>query len=291
MTSSRPRGSWLACMAVLLSLAAILAQIVFPLAEGTLADTVTALVVILLAVAALVHALASRGTAFALTLLVGAAGGGLAAEAIGVATGFPFGCYEYALDRLGPAIADVPVIVPLAWVGGSYPAWCAASAVASLLPRGRQWIRVPLTGATIVAWDLYLDPQMVTAGYWSWCAQGPTLPGFPIPLSNYAGWALVALCIATLLAFADPVPASSPRTQMRRDAAPLALFIWTWLGSAVAHLVFLPDLRLSAVYGFVGMAITGVPLLLAARRIRPWRSRMHGKPRHPRARGANDLAR
>nr|WP_225443751.1 carotenoid biosynthesis protein [Lolliginicoccus lacisalsi] len=278
-------------MAVALAVAAVLAQIAFPLAQGGVADAVTALVVVLLAGAALVHALASRGVVFALALLVGAAGGGLAAEAIGVATGFPFGCYEYALDRLGPAIADVPVIVPLAWVGGSYPAWCAASAVVSALPRGRQWMRVPLAAATIVAWDLYLDPQMVTAGYWTWCAGGPSLPGFPIPLSNYAGWALVAVCIATLLAVADRGPAPTPRARMRRDAPPLALFAWTWLGSAVAHLVFLPDLRLSAAYGFVGMAITGVPLLLAARRIRPWRSRIHGEPPDPSARRSNNLAR
>ncbi|WP_235900719.1 carotenoid biosynthesis protein [Lolliginicoccus suaedae] len=291
MTSPLLAGRWLAGLAVLLSVAAVLAQIVFPLAEGSAADAVTALVVVLLAGAALVHALASRGAVFALALLVGAAGGGLAAEAVGVATGFPFGCYDYALDRLGPAVADVPVIVPLAWVGGSYPVWCAASAVVSVLPRHRRWIRVPLAAATIVAWDLYLDPQMVTAGYWTWCAEGPALPGFPIPLSNYAGWALVALCITLLLAVTDRAPSPTPRTRMRRDAAPLALFAWTWLGSALAHLVFLPDLRLSAAYGFVGMAITGVPLLLAARRIRPWRSRMHGKPADPRARRSSDLAR
>ena len=43
-----------------------------------------------------------------------AAGVGLAAEAVGVRTGFPFGDYSYA-DTLGPTVLGVPVVVPLAW--------------------------------------------------------------------------------------------------------------------------------------------------------------------------------
>ncbi|WP_425295701.1 hypothetical protein [Nocardia abscessus] len=48
---------------------------------------------------------------------------------------------------------------------------------------------------------------------------------------------------------------------------PVTLFLWTWLGSALAHAVFL-GLLPSAGYGFAGMAVLGVPLLVAAARAR-----------------------
>ena len=51
----------------------------------------------------------------ALTLAGVAGGGGLIAEAVGVATGIPFGRYTYT-GTLGPEVLGVPVIVPMAWV-------------------------------------------------------------------------------------------------------------------------------------------------------------------------------
>lgn len=238
---------------------AVAAQIAYPLVEGSVRDTVTVVVVLSLAAAAVAHAWATRGRRWAVTLLVVTAGLGLLSEIVGTATGFPFGCYDYAQDRIGPSLSGVPLLVPLAWTAGSYPVWCAVTHVVS---RTRPALRVALTTIGIVGWDLYLDPQMVADGQWSWCSVHPSLPGLaPIPWTNYAGWLLVAAAIAATLTWLDH-GSSGPEPDLATDAVPLALFGWTWLGSALAHAVFLPELGWSALYGLVGMGVVGVPLLI-----------------------------
>ncbi|MEO6882104.1 MAG: carotenoid biosynthesis protein, partial [Mycobacteriaceae bacterium] len=106
-----------------------------------------------------------------------------------------------------------------------------------------------------------LDPQMVTDGLWKWRAGAPGLPGVPeVPWTNYAGWLLVAAVMAAALTI-GPRPVSQNRAEAGgADALPMALYCWTWLGSLLAHAVFL-DLRASALYGAVGMGLLGVPLL------------------------------
>jgi len=92
-----------------------------------------------------------------------------------------------------------------------------------------------------------------------------------IPLTNYAGWLLVATLMAAVMEAVNRVVA--PRAS--DDVVPIGLFLWTWLGSALAHAVFLdgPELRFSAVYGFVVMGSVGIPLLWIARRRGSLRSR------------------
>lgn len=244
---------------------AIAAQIAYPLVDGRSRDVVTVAVVALLAAASIVHAVAVRGGRWASGMVLATAGIGLASEVVGVATGIPYGCYEYASGRLGPSIADVPLVVPFAWTAGFYPVWCAAS----LLTRSRL-PRIALTTIGVVGWDLYLDPQMVADGQWRWCVTDAGLAGIEhIPLTNYAGWVVVAAVMTVLVDLLDrrvrPAPASPAR-----DAVPIALFLWTWLGSPLAHTVFLdaPELRYSAVYGLVAMGVVGVPLLLHLSRSR-----------------------
>ncbi|MFE3289831.1 carotenoid biosynthesis protein [Rhodococcus sp. NPDC059234] len=237
---------------------AVAAQIVYPLVHGSARDVVTVVVVLALAAAALTHAWSTRGVRWTAALLAVTAGLGLLSEIVGTATGFPFGCYDYAADRLGPAVAGVPLVVPLAWTAGSYPVWCA---VTHVVDRSRPLARAALTAAGIVAWDLYLDPQMVADGQWHWCSSHPAPPGLePIPWTNYAGWLLVAATIAATLTWLDRRRAG-PEPSPAADAVPLVLFLWTWLGSALAHAVFLPELGWSAVYGLLGMGVVGVPLL------------------------------
>ncbi|MCL2534262.1 MAG: carotenoid biosynthesis protein [Nocardiaceae bacterium] len=244
--------------------AAIAAQIVYPLVDGRSRDVVTVAVVALLAAASIVHAVGARGSRWAAGMVLVTAGIGLASEMLGTATGFPYGCYEYATGRLGWAIADVPAVVPFAWTAGFYPVWCAAS----LITR-RRLPRIALTTAGVAGWDLYLDPQMVADGQWHWCVTDAGLPGIEhIPLTNYAGWVVVAAVMAVLVDLLDRRLAPTAVVS-GRDAVPIALFLWTWLGSALAHAVFLdaPELRYSAVYGAVAMGVVGVPLLARLSRL------------------------
>ncbi|WP_280445877.1 carotenoid biosynthesis protein [Nocardia brasiliensis] len=254
----------------------VLVQISYPLASGTGRDRVTVVVVLLSAGTALAHATATRGLRFALGFAVIVSGLGLLAEIVGTATGLPFGCYAYAADRLGPALSGVPLVVALAWTGGLYPVWV----VAGLLARGPAR-RIGLTAIGAVGWDLFLDPQMVADGQWTWCATDAGLPGLAhIPYTNYLGWFGVALVMGALLtvwarrtaasAGLDNLSAGLDRTAPGADSeidvlVPVAVFLWTWLGSVLAHAVFL-GLPYSACYGGIGLGLLGVPLLLRYRR-------------------------
>ncbi|MGY1976454.1 carotenoid biosynthesis protein [Nocardia gipuzkoensis] len=248
--------------------AAIVAQIGYPLTTGGARDRITVAIVLLSAGAALAHATATRGLRYAIGFLVVVSGLGLTAEVIGTATGVPFGCYEYAVDRFGPALLTVPLIVPLAWTGGIYPVWVVAGMLSRHTP-----VRIVTTAVGAVGWDLFLDPQMVADGQWTWCDTHSGLPGLDwIPVTNYLGWFGVALVMGGLLAAweqAAPDPVRTPpehgRTQAR--VVPVTLFLWTWLGSALAHAMFL-GLLPSAAYGFAGMAVLGVPLLVVAAQAR-----------------------
>jgi putative membrane protein len=240
-----------------LGIAAVGAQIAYPLTTGSARDHVSVTVVVLLAAACTIHAAVTRGLRWSAGLLAVTAGGGLLVEAIGVATGLPFGAYSYASGRLGPSVAHVPLIIGLAWTAGAYPAWCAAERVA----RGRHGMRLLLAGVGLAGWDLYLDPQMVADRRWSWAPSFASLPGVPdIPLSNYLGWLLTALVMVAALDLVTELPARG----YRRDALPFTLYLWTWLGSGLAHAVFL-GLGASAVYGFAAMSLLGWPLLASLR--------------------------
>ncbi|ATL66922.1 carotenoid biosynthesis protein [Nocardia terpenica] len=232
----------------------VLAQVAYPLTVGVGRDRVTVVVVMLSAATGLAHAVVSRGVGFAVGVLVIVAGVGLVAEIVGVATGLPFGCYEYAHGGLGVEVAGVPVVVPLAWAGGLYPVWVVAGRLSV-----RGWLRVSLTAVGAVGWDLFLDPQMVADGRWRWCSAWPGLPGLAqIPWTNYVGWLGVALLMAVLLEVLDR---GSPRRAVT-IVVPVVVFLWTWLGSTLAHAVFL-GLPVSAGYGFVGLGLLGIPLVCA----------------------------
>ena len=228
----------------------VAAQIAYPLTTGAARDRVTILVVVLSAATALLHARAERGLGYAAGFALIVAGLGLIAEILGTTTGFPFGCYDYAHDRLGPEIAGVPLVVPLAWVGGLYPIRVAAG----LVCRGRG-AQIALTATGAVGWDLFLDPQMVADGQWHWCSTLPGPPGLPaIPFSNYLGWfAVTATMTALILALEQRC-----RARMSAPAVPIAVLLWTWFGSGLAHAVFL-DLPASAGYGLAGLGLVAVP--------------------------------
>ncbi|WP_436974548.1 carotenoid biosynthesis protein [Nocardia asteroides] len=245
-------------------------QIAYPLSAGATRDRITIAVVGLSAATAVLHAGTTRGWRWALGFLVVVSGLGLSAEIAGTATGYPFGAYGYAVERLGPALAEVPLVVPLAWTGGLYPIWIVATLVVAPSGAGSAGSRAGfavrraclfVVGA--VGWDLFLDPQMVADGQWTWSVTDAGLPGLAqIPYTNYFGWALVATLMALLLTALDrTVPAPHDPSV----AVPVAVFVWTWLGSTLAHAVFL-GLPASAVWGFLGLAPLGIPLLLRARK-------------------------
>jgi uncharacterized membrane protein len=227
--------------------AVVLTQITYPLTSGSARAAVTVLTVVLGYLLSVSHAFLTRGARAGLTLIGAATVGGFAVEAVGVATGFPFGTYDYS-GQLGPKLLGVPLIIPLAWTWMAWPAWLAALRLA----RGTA-ARVLVAAIGLAAWDLFLDPQMVAEGYWSWRSPTPALPGVPgIPISNYLGWAAFAVLLIALLNTATRTPAPG-------DAPMLALWFWTYASSVLAHAVFL-RLPASAAWGGVVMGAVVIPL-------------------------------
>lgn len=258
LTARRSAPLWTS--AILLA-ASIAAQIVYPLVTGVARDRATVVVVVAAAAAMLAHATFRLGSLRAVAVFAATAGVGWTAEIVGVATGFPFGAYAYATDRIGPSVAEVPVIIGLAWTAGGYSIWWVSSLVSDRRP-----IRIAAATVGMVGWDLYLDPQMVSAGLWTWSTDDAGLPGIEqIPVTNFIGWAGVACVMFGLLSLIDPKPVTvTPMTSV----APVGWFVWTWLGSALAFLVFLDDPALPAAvpYGLIGMGILGVPAALGLSR-------------------------
>jgi putative membrane protein len=207
----------------------ILVQIVWPLTHGSTRDSLTILSVILFFLTSASHALITRGPLWTLEWLGISAGIGFLAELIGVHTGLPFGIYSYG-TRLGPTVFAVPLLVPLAWAMMSYPAML----VGRRLFRGSAG-SVVAGAVALASWDLFLDPQMVSEGHWTWTDSGPSLPGIHgIPLQNFIGWFFVALLMMLAL---DRLP-------RRRsdggdgDGVPALMFLWTYVSSVLLNLVF-----------------------------------------------------
>ena len=235
----------------------VLAQISYPLVERGSREPVTATVVVLFLATSVAHAALHRGVAWAAAFVLVAAGCGLLAEAVGLATGLPFGSYAYG-DGLGSKLLGVPALVPLAWAMFAYPAFLVGRRLAG----GRRLVAWLVGAVALASWDVFLDPQMVAEGYWRWDDPTPALPGVPgIPLSNYAGWLLVSAVLMGLLGLALPDRSAD-------DGVPAVLFLWTYASSVLANAVFF-DRPGVAFAGGIAMGVVAVPYAVSLWRERP----------------------
>lgn len=122
-------------------------------------------------------------------------------EFIGSHNGLPFGDYHYS-DILQPQLGGVPLLIPVAWLMMLPVSWAVAQAIMCLPPfekkRGivgliaQHYLFAGLSGLAMTAWDLFLDPQMVSWHYWIWENPGAY---FGIPLLNFVGWWICATLI------------------------------------------------------------------------------------------------
>lgn len=170
--------------------------------------------------------------------------GTAAIEHVGVRSGRPFGRYAYT-GALRPQIVGVPVIVPLAWFAMAVPA--RETAHAALGDRSSPGRRIVLGAAALTAWDLFLDPQMTSEGYWRW-----TQPGRyrSIPLSNFVGWFAVGIAMMAMLELT--LPPESPAGELVVEYAGMAAM------ETIAFAGFFHD-PLVAVVGGIAMLPLAVP--------------------------------
>lgn len=220
----------------------ILAQIIYVFTDGRPRVWVTVMVVLSFFACAALHAASESFLAF-LTLMVAGVLLGFVAEFMGDRLGVPFGSYDYA-PGTWLKVLGVPAIVPFAWAMIAWPAFVAGRMVGK-----------PLLGAPILAaWDLFLDPQMVDDGRWTWAKTAwPKING--VPVSNLIGWLIVG---ALMMFFLD----QGVNHVIDFEGIPLLVLAWTAVSSFVGHLLFF-GLRGSAVVGGIAMALALAPVVMA----------------------------
>jgi len=174
------------------------------------------------------HAFQRAGWKRMLLLLGLCFGISLLFESVGVATGLIYGPYHYT-DLLGAKFLGlVPYLIPLAWFMMMYPALVIAETLMGLTESPDQALTLrrsipghsepdslqetapvrpdlsrvfgaaALGGLIMTAWDLALDPMMVTIGHWVWDGPASTRPYFGVPLQNYWGWWLTSFVTISL---------------------------------------------------------------------------------------------
>jgi len=162
-------------------------------------------------------------------------------EAVGQASGFPFGRYHYTA-ALQPQAAGVPWLIPLAWMMMLAPAWGVTAAILGRsqrrLGRSYPFVFAALAGLVFTAWDLYLDPQMTTHGLWTWDRPGEY---FGIPWVNFAGWWLTSALLTLIVR-----PEGLPRLPL------FLIYALTWGFQSIGLGVFWEQPG-PALAGFLGM--------------------------------------
>ena len=220
---------------------ALLLQVSYPLLDGEPLRVVTIATVYWGAAAMALHALLSYGARYAFTYLGIALTFGFFIELLGVSTGWPFGIYEYD-PSLGPQLISVPLVVPFAWAMITHPVLCVARRVSG------NWVFL-VGGFGLMAYDLFLDPQMVNAGRWKWEVTGSHVPFTPeVPLSNAFGWLLSGMALIAILHLV------LPRDRRKESASFVAadfFLIWTWFAGVVSNLFFFDRPGIALLFGVV----------------------------------------
>ncbi len=239
-----PSG-WLPYVPWVLAGLTITGQIIWVLVGDEPRRVLTILTVVTFFLASSTHAYLSRGLSWTAGYLAISLGLGLAIEAIGTSTRFPFGDYSYT-SALGPAVLGVPILIPLAWSMMAYPCLLAAQRLV-----GPGLATALVGGWLFAAWDLFLDPQMVSEGAWQWNSIGWVLPGIPgIPLQNFLGWLLMAFVLMWLL---DRLP-----RKIAKDGVPTLMLSWIYASNVLAAAVFFGRPSV-ALWGALCMGIVVIP--------------------------------
>ena len=175
-------------------------------------------------------------------------------ELLGSTTGFPFGAYDYT-SALTPQVAGVPLLVSFAWAGITLVVY------GMFAGGGARWVQLVMMAASITAWDVFLDPQMVVEGYWQW--QPASLAFRGIPLVNYAGWLATALINSALVMAICRTPHAA-ELQMTTSRLSIITYAALTVLSTIGFVFFFDDVVVAA----VGAVAMGTCLLWGLRRSR-----------------------
>ena len=218
----------------------LILQILYPLVNGGTLRVATVLIVYLAALTMLTHSLFSYGMKYLLIYFFVTFTFALSIEELGIRTGWPFGSYHYS-PSLGFQIFDVPLVVPFAWIMMTHPILLISRKIST------HWTFL-IGGLGLMIWDLFVDPQMVAAGRWTWKIGGPRVPFEPaIPLSNAAGWFLGGMALIAFLHKLLP----KERRKVGATALAVELFLlWTLFSGVIGNVFFFDSPGVALVAGF-----------------------------------------
>lgn len=242
----------------------VLMQICWPLLSGTPRTTLTIWTVIVFACVSVVHAALNFGVMWAISYTVITFVFASVIEAIGVSSGVIFGSYEYS-GQLGARLFAVPIVIPIAWTMFAYLAWLIARTICTHInsTTARIVARIAIGAYVMTAWDVFLDPQMVSAGYWHWTDDGVALPGtYGIGIHNYLGWFFASAVLMLLLI---GVRSRASAGALIDHRVPALLLAWTWIGGIIGNLFFFGR-PTTALLGGIAMGLAVVPYLIAISR-------------------------
>ena len=117
-----------------------------------------------------------------------------------------------------------------------------------------------------MAWDLFLDPQMVAAGRWSWHFKGASVPLEPnIPLSNAVGWLFAGMILMAIL---NKLLPKERRKKQERTKHVNIFLIWTLFAGIIGNLFFFNNFKVALLGGvfftiflakFLYKSLLGIP--------------------------------
>jgi putative membrane protein len=237
---------------------AIGSQISYPLLHGESLRIATQAIVYLAAATVLVHARFSYGAKYSSLYFLITFTYSLVVEQFGSRTGWPFGEYVYS-STLGFAIAGVPLVVPFAWIMMVHPILIVARKLT------KSWVFL-VGGAGLMAWDLFLDPQMVSAHRWSWKIIGPHVPfESNIPLTNTVGWLLTGMAVIAILHRLLP----KERRKVGASAIAMEIYLVWILFAGIIGNIFFFDTPGVALIGAIPMLALLLPYFYVAHLGRP----------------------
>ncbi|ORV40228.1 hypothetical protein AWC00_16205 [Mycobacterium conspicuum] len=165
-----------------------------------------------------------------------------ALEAIGVATGFPFGSYAHHLP--GPKPLGVPPVAVVSWIIFGWLAWALARVILRPVPGvavgGAERFTTPLVATFILGgYDLVFDPIGATAHDW-YSYDHPT-GALGVPLTNFLGWLLTGWLIFQLVALVEARFPAGPATGTRGYWLLPCLFWLSTTSQVFTSLIHPPD--------------------------------------------------
>jgi uncharacterized membrane protein len=175
----------------------------------------------------------------------------LTLEGIGVATGQPFGRYQYSTILAPLLFGIVPPAIGLAWYIITVSAWRLTRCAASTRADRGVWRGIALAAVLILGIDVLLEPFASTVnGFWIWT-------GGTAPWQNYAAWlvaggAFAGMAQALLRGAVDP-GRQAEASPARDNALPLLV-----LGGTV-----LPCVVINLSAGHAGQTVLGLALVIA----------------------------